>query len=108
MRNRKTLKKILIATLVGGAAFIPASAYIFENGVLDLPEIAAHLYARENCMCIFITGFGLNECRQITSQVIPLSEIRVDEADHSVYVRVLWNHSHFQWQNAQLGCAFVQ
>ncbi len=98
------IKKWVIGFLVLLFGFIPASGLVFENGILDLPEIAANLYARENCMCIFISGFDQKQCEEITSQLIPVSELKIHPTEKSVQARVFWAHSQFRVKNAELGC----
>ena len=107
MRNKNWVKRILLSILGFVIVFIPVSGMIFENGVLDLPGIAAHLYARENCMCIFISGFSEEVCREQTRQMIPAGSIEVNVAEKSVRTRVFWKHSQFRLKNAQLGCEFI-
>jgi len=93
---------ILIALLV---VFVFGSKLVFENGIYELPGIAANLYARENCMCVFVMGFDEKQCVEITRQFIAPSSIRVDRSSKSVDTQVFWAASRFEMKSKRLGCA---
>jgi hypothetical protein len=102
------IKRSLIGFVIFLVLLVPGTSLIFENGIFELPEIAAHLYARENCMCIFVSGFGSEHCRESTRQFIPVGSIEVNESKKSVSTRVFWAQSEFRFKNKQLGCGIIQ
>lgn len=95
---------ILLALLV---VFVFGSKLVFENGVYELPGIAANLYARENCMCVFVMGFDQRYCEEFTRQFISPNSIRVDLAEKTVTADVFWSVSRFEMKSKQLGCTQV-
>lgn len=98
-------RRIAFGLLLAVSLFWAFSKVCWESTFLDLPDMAANLYARENCVCLFVVGQTEEACREITSQFVPMSSIDVDRGNKTVTVRVFWSIARAKLQaNERLGC----
>ena len=97
-------RRILCWFFLAVSLFWLFSKLFWESTFLDLPEMAANLYARENCVCVFVVGQSEGNCLEITRQFVPLGSIEIDREKKIVSTRVLWAISRAKFRDERLGC----
>lgn len=104
IRGRRRWMAIAVVIMLYGWLYMKLN---WPSTITDIPEIAARLYAKEYCSCLFVMGQTYPECRRTFGQYIPAFFIDINHDAKIVDTQVFWVSSRAVYQNERLGCMNV-
>ncbi|MBX2799451.1 MAG: hypothetical protein KTR31_17380 [Myxococcales bacterium] len=87
-----------------GSGCAAKSGPVYGNGVYRL---AAGLTAKEACSCLWVSGLGETECRELVRLTPDVARFRVDDEAQEVKARALFARAVARYGDAQHGCELV-
>jgi len=100
----KIFRKVGFIFLLAVSLFWLYSKVMWPSSVLDVPEIHAHLSAKEICSCVFVEELPLERCKIIHHHLFDPTSLEVDVEKKTVFARAFWAIAKANFKGDEVGC----
>ncbi|RYZ65929.1 MAG: hypothetical protein EOP09_13495 [Proteobacteria bacterium] len=77
---------------------------MWPSSLLDLPEIHAHMTAKEVCSCIFVEEQTPERCKIIHHHLFEPTSLEIDREQKFVFARSFWSVAKANFKGDEVGC----
>lgn len=99
-----SLKKIpIILFFIVGNIWLYTKIF-WPTSFTDVPEALSHLYSKEVCSCVFVSGRDRDGCLKDNRSLMKPTMLKVDAAQKQVFAKVLWADATAEYKGERQGC----
>ncbi len=99
-----TPKKIpMIIFLIVGNIWLYTKIF-WPTSPTDVPEALSHLYAKEVCSCVYVSGRDRDNCLKDNMSLMKPTMLKVVAEKKEVFAKVLWADATAEYKGERQGC----